>query len=69
MNSAKFNKTSLPGKEFYSKLSMEDIIDADYMRTKRVWRDFERKHFSEYHNLHVENDILHLANVFKNLNI
>ena len=32
----KFNKTALPQKEdFYSHLNMEDIIDADYVHTKR----------------------------------
>ena len=32
-----FNKIILPEKEeFYSKLFMEDITDADYMHTKRV---------------------------------
>ena len=69
MNSAKFNKTSLPGKEFYSNWNMEDIIDADYMHTKRACRDFERKHLGEYHNLYVKNYILLLANVFENLSI
>ena len=48
---------------------MEDIIDADYMHTKRVCRDFERKHLGEYHNLYVKNYILLLANVFENLSI
>ena len=33
----KFNKTSLPDKEyFYSHLNMEDITDADYAHAKRV---------------------------------
>ena len=38
----KFNETFLCGKEdFYSHLNMEDIIDADYVHTKRVFKDFE----------------------------
>ena len=32
----KFDETTLPEKEFYSNLNMEDIADADYMHVKRV---------------------------------
>ena len=37
----KFNETLLPEKEdfyFYSHLNMEDVTDADYMHTKRVFK-------------------------------
>ena len=38
----KFRETSLPGKEdFCSKLSMEDITDADYAYAKRICQNFE----------------------------
>ena len=34
----KCNETSLPEKsDFYRNLNMEDITDADYAHTKRVW--------------------------------
>ena len=36
----KFNETSLP-EDFYSKLNIEDITDADYAYAKRVCKDFE----------------------------
>ena len=37
-----FNETWLPEKEhFYIHLNMEDITDADYMRTNIVCRNFE----------------------------
>lgn len=37
----RFNETSLTKKkEFYSKVSMESIADADYKHAKRVWEDF-----------------------------
>ena len=40
----KFNETSLPEKEdFYSHLNMEDITNADYTHTKRVFKGFEIK--------------------------
>ena len=40
----KFHETSLPGKEdFYSRLNMEDITDADNTQTKRVFKDFEKR--------------------------
>ena len=32
----KFNETSLPEKEFYSNLNMEDITDAYYKHAKRL---------------------------------
>ena len=61
----KFDETSLPEKEdFYSPLNMEDITDADYAHAKRVCKDSKMKKLGEYHNLHVQNDILLLADVF-----
>ena len=63
----KFNETSLPEKEnFYSHLSLEDIIDADYVHAKRVCKDFEIKSLREYHDLYVQSDTLLSADVFKN---
>ena len=63
----KFSETSLHGKEeFHSHLDMEDIADADYLHAKRVWKDFEIKNLGEYHDLHVPNDNLLLADVFEN---
>ena len=32
---------------------MEDIIDADYKQSKRVYKDFEIKNLGEYHHLYV----------------
>ena len=61
----KFNETLLCGKEdFYSHLNMEDIIDADYVRAKTVFKDFEIKNSGEYHHLYVQSDTLLLADVF-----
>ena len=40
----KFNETSLSDKEdFYSHLNMKDIADADYVHSKRIYKDSERK--------------------------
>ena len=39
----KFNETSLPEKDFYSHLNMEDITDADYAHVKQVCKDFKIK--------------------------
>ena len=65
----KFNKTTLPKKEeFYSNLNIEDIIDADYAHTKRVWKKkFWNKKFRWISWFYLKNDVLLLANVFKNL--
>ena len=58
----RFDETSLLEKEdFYSNLNMEDIADADYKQTKRVWKDLEIKNLSDYHDLYVQSDILLLA--------
>ena len=62
----KFNETLLPEKEeFYSNVNMEDTTDADYMHAKRLCKDFEIKHLSEYHDLYLKNDTLHLADVLE----
>ena len=62
----KFYETKLAEKkEFYNKLNMKDIIDAGYMHAKRV-KDFEIKHFGDYHDLFLQSDTLLLADVFKN---
>ena len=50
----------------YSKLNMEDIIDADYMHAKSVCKDFEIKIFGEYHDLYLKRDTLLLADTFEN---
>ena len=63
----KFNETTLPEKEkLYSTLNMEEIKDADYMYGKKVCKDFEIKHFGEYHDLYLKSDTLPLADVFEN---
>ena len=45
---------------------MEDIADAVYAHAKRVCKDFQIKNLGEYHDLHVQSDILLLADVFEN---
>ena len=35
------------------------------MHEKRVGKNFEIKHLGEYHDLHLKNDPLLLANIFK----
>ena len=61
----KFNETSLPEKEdFYSRLNMEDITDADYAHENIVCKDFEIKNFRECHDLYFQSDTL--ADVFEN---
>ena len=42
----RFHETLLLKKEdFYSRLNMEDITDADYAHAKKVSKDFEIKKF------------------------
>ena len=44
---------------------MEDITDADYVHTKRVFKDFKTKNLREYHDLYVQRNTLFLADVFE----
>ena len=63
----KFNETSLPEKEdFYSRLNMEDMTDADYAHAKRFCKDFEIKSLVEYRDLYVQSDASLLAHVVNN---
>ena len=55
--------------KFYNNLNLEDITDEDYMRTERVYRDFEIKKLGEYHDFYLKSDTLRLADVFENLKI
>ena len=44
----------LPNKgAFYSNLNMEDITDIDYRHAKRVFKSFNNKNISDYHDLYV----------------
>ena len=45
---------------------MEDISDADYTHERRVCKDFEITNLGEYHDLHIQNHTLLLADVFEN---
>ena len=62
----KFNETTLPEKELYSNLNMEDITDSDFMHAKGLSKDFEIKHLAEYHDLYLKSDTLLLTDVFEN---
>ena len=62
-----WEKATLPEKnKFYSNLNMKHIMDADYMRGKRVCRGFEMKNLGEYHDFYIKSDALLLTDVFKN---
>ena len=63
----KFNETSIPPKEtYYSKLNKEDLSDADYAQTQKVWDVFEMKYQGENHDWYVLSDTLLLADVCEN---
>ena len=63
----KFNETSLPRKEdFYSRLNMEDITDADYVHAENVRTDFEITDLGEYHDVYIQSNTLLLADVLEN---
>ena len=63
----RFDETLLPDKKhFYSKLSKENITDADHRHAKRVFKSFNNKNLGNYHDLCVKSDTLLLADVFEN---
>ena len=45
---------------------MEDITDTDHMHASKVFKEFMLKNLGDYHDLHVQNDTLFLADVFEN---
>ena len=63
---ARFEVTKLPPKEaFYSKLSDENINEADYAHAQQVWATFGCKTLGDYSDLYCRTDVLLLADVFE----
>ena len=55
----KIKWTPLSKKEdFYSRLKMVYITDADYVHAKRVGKDLKIRYLAEYHDLHVQGNTL-----------
>ena len=46
-----------------------EIIDTDYMHSKRVCKDFEIRKLGEKHDSYVQNDALLLFNNFRNMHL
>ena len=44
---------------------MENITDAGYKHTKRVWEDFEMQSLVEFHDLYIQSNTLPLEHVFE----
>ena len=52
--------------ELYNNLNTKKSTDSDFMHGKRICKNFEIKHLSEYHDLYFKRDQLLLADVFEN---
>ena len=66
-NMNKMNYTNLPLQEnFYSTLTMQHITDEDYKHAQNVWNTFGMSTMKDYHDLHLQTDILLLADCFEN---
>ena len=64
----RFDEKFLPENEaFYSSLNMEDITDADYRNTKKVFKNFNNKILGDYHDLYIQSDTLLFAYVFEKI--
>ena len=66
----RFNETSLPDKkDFYSELTLEDIIYKDYEYAQKVVKKMGEicTEMGDYHDLYVQTDNLLLTDVFLNI--
>ena len=63
----RFDETSLPDKKaFYSELYLEGITHKDYTHAQKIFEELKLKNVGDYHDFHVQNDTLFLADVFQN---
>ena len=44
---------------------MSGVSDQDYEHARRVWSEFGIDNLGEYHDLHLQTDVIQLADVFK----
>ena len=62
----KFDQTELPTKEqFYSVLNDQHVTNGEYDHARKVWKTFNIKTVSGYHDLYLKSDVLLLADVFE----
>ena len=68
MSSFEKFKEKLPDQnEFYSSLSGKEIGDKEYQHVLKVWNKFGMKPMKDSHDLHLNCDVLLLANVFEEI--
>ena len=66
MSDIKKFKEQLPNKEkFYSSLTSKKISDKEYEHVLKMWNKFEIKTMKYHHDLHLNFDVLLLADVFE----
>ena len=61
----RFDETSLPDKEAFYSLNMEDITDNDYRHQKLVFEYLINKNLGDYHDLYLQIHTLLLEDVLK----
>ena len=61
-----FKETQLPPIEaFYSNLNMTNVSEDDYQHMQKVWKEFGIINLGDYHDLHLQTDVILLVNVFE----
>ena len=62
----RFDETKLPSQDaFFSKLSGSPCSDSEYTHATRVWTAFGCKTMADYQDIHLQLDVLLLADVFE----
>ena len=62
----KFKESQLPPIEaFYSSLNMSNVSKDDYEHVQKVWKELRIHNLGDYHDLHLQTDVILLANVFE----
>ena len=62
----RFNEKQLPSQEeFYNTLADKEITKKQYHHAKQVWNTFDCQTLEDYHDIHIQTNVLLLTDVFE----